>query len=103
MKKRSGDRASSSLRSSECLDKPQTPTDAAAACRQRITEEAVAITDALINEARGGSYQAAKFLFEFAGLMQAPAPEPSGPQPNELVLAELKRILAEERASPQVE
>ena len=79
------------------------PADVAAACRQKILDAAAAITASLITEAREGSYQAAKFLFEFAGLMQTPVPEPSGPQPTELVLAELKRILAEEPASPQVE
>ena len=82
---------------------PEGPGDVAAACRQKILDAATAITASLISEAREGSYQAAKFLFEFAGLMQAPMPAESGPQPTELVLAELKRILAEEPASPPVE
>ena len=87
----------------EPATRPESPGEVAAACRQQILAAAPAITDALITEAREGSYQAAKFLFEFAGLMQAPVPAASGPQPTELVLAELKRILAEEPASPQVE
>jgi len=82
---------------------PQDPSQVAAACRRQIVDNAAAITQGLIDAANAGSYQAAKFLFEFAGLTQTPPPVSSGPRPSELVLAELKRILAEESASPQVE
>ena len=82
---------------------PADPAAIAAACRQTIVDHAPAITQALIDEACGGSTQAAKFLFEFAGLMQPPAPPSDAPHPGEQLLAELKRVLEEERAAPPVE
>ncbi len=102
MRKRSGDRASSSLRSSECLKQPLDPSQVAAACRQQVLDRAAEITEKLLDHAET-STQAAKFLFEFAGLMQPPAPDNNAPHPGEQILAELKRVLEEERAAPPVE
>jgi hypothetical protein len=74
---------------------PQDASQVAAECRQQIVDNAAEITEALIKSAGRGSYQAAKFLFEFAGLMQPPVASSTEPHPGEIVLAELKRLLAE--------
>jgi hypothetical protein len=76
--------------------------EVAAVCRQLVLNDAAAITGELIEHAMTNA-QAAKFLFEFAGLMQPPAPAADAPHPGEQLIAELKRVLEEERGGPPVE
>ena len=72
-------------------------------CRERALQATPEIVDALIKQAKGGSYQHAKFLFEF---VQAEAPREKedddlpGPSLAEILLERLQLIDPEDPDAP---
>lgn len=74
----------------------KTQSDVLSQCREMVVEHAPEITQALIDKAIDGSYQHAKFLFDFAF---PPAPKRSdeeedlpGPSLAEILLASLAEL-----------
>jgi len=63
---------------------------------QAVERAALTIVKALIQQAQGGSYLHARFLFEFAGL----APAAAGPAEGESLASLLLRQLREDAQQP---
>lgn len=80
---------------------PAAPRDLGATLGQTIRGAAPDIVNALIEQAKAGNCTPAKFLFDFAGLGSAAAPDPAAEESlASLLLRELQRYQAGDEDRP---
>ncbi len=82
-------------------DPPSTPQDLSARLGESIRSAAPDIVNALIDEAKKGNSTPAKFLFDFAGLHSAAAPQNNSEESlAALLLKELSRASSDGSETP---